>query len=585
METSSYASILLIKGWLRTCSEEHDQCAIPPASTLPTRVLDISNFKVKLLQTKGMIAPYVTLSHCWGLKPIIRLLQSNIEDFQKDIPWSSLSRTFQDAIMIAWKVGFRFIWIDALCILQDSVKDWEFHASKMAPIFSNSQLTLSASSGADGSKGLFSSRAKEPYILHSSDSRKISNPLLWMPHQLEGRDREDCLKTFTVRLKTPHGLYQDRRPREPLLKRAWVFQGKPLFLFSADVVTGAYELKLIHCEIQEQILCPRNVHFASGELYFECKSHLACECSGWSLRSNSHQWETRWRKAHASLLGLSPTLTTPMAKKKGEFEAYCALIETFSQLDITNELDRLPALSGITSGRQDEYLAGMWRSLLIECLHWYPVSKGPLSGSMAHRPFQYRAPTWSWASVESPIRHMDLTLDDSVHATKFISKIIAASVTPVGLDPRGRVAEGYLRIQGPMGRAMVTAIGECDREGSEAEEMMKLMARILPGGIDPSLSPPPSSQDLCTYAKVRREGKEGICYLDIPRVAGGTEPAEICVGEEVTLLVISTDMVMVLKPVPDVLGSYTRVGIFKPKEKGWSFPNPNPNSRESIIIT
>jgi hypothetical protein len=226
METSSYATISLIQDWFRTCSQKHDGCAIPAVSVLPSRALDISNFKVKLFETHGMAAPYVTLSHCWGLKPIVRLLQTNIEDFQRDIPWTFLSRTFQDAIMVAWKLGFRFIWIDALCILQDSKPDWEFHASKMAPIFSNSQLTLSASNGADGSKGLFSSRMTEPYTLHRCESRTVSNPELWTTYELEGKDREDCWKTFTVRLKTPHGLYQDRRPKEPLLKRAWVFQGE-----------------------------------------------------------------------------------------------------------------------------------------------------------------------------------------------------------------------------------------------------------------------------------------------------------------------------------------------------------------------
>lgn len=268
-----------------------------------------------------------------------------------------------------------------------------------------------------------------------------------------------------------------------------------------------------------------------------------------------------------------------MGKKKGDFEAYRALIETFTQLDITNELDRLPALSGITSGRQDEYLAGMWRSLLIESLHWYPISN-PARSSMARRTLQYRAPTWSWASVEAPIRHIDLVLNNTPHATKFVAKIIAASVTPEGLDPRGRVSEGYLRIQGPMGVAVVTAIGECEREGSEAEEMMKTMATISPDQIDRGLSPRNSGLNICTYATLRRECKQGICYLDVYSGISGIATAEVRVGEEVTLFVVSTEMVMVLRSVPGAPGSYTRVGIFTTKEEGWAFPH----SRESIFI-
>ncbi|CAN9476129.1 unnamed protein product [Alternaria alternata] len=237
MDTSSYDSIRQIKEWLQTCSEDHEYCAVSTESELPTRVLDISNKRAKVVETHGMRAQYVSLSHCWGRKPIIRLLSSNIDQLKNGIPWYSLSKTFQDSIIVAWKLGFRYIWIDALCILQDSFADWEYHASRMAQIFTDSQLTISASSSADGAGGCFSSRPNDPWTLHST-SRQIRNPNLWLPYMQTGRDREGCLKTFDIRLKTPHGLYNRRQPKEPLLKRAWVFQ--------------------------EQILSSRNVHFCFG---------------------------------------------------------------------------------------------------------------------------------------------------------------------------------------------------------------------------------------------------------------------------------------------------------------------------------
>lgn len=559
LDTSSYATILLIKNWIRTCSEEHHLCAIPPASALPVRVLDVSNYRARLTETKGMIAPYLTLSHCWGSKPLIRLVKDNFEAMKRDVPWTSLSKTFQDTIVLTWKLGFRYVWIDSLCILQDSKEDWEYHASRMAQIYSNSQLTISASSGADGAHGCFSSRLQEPYILQSFESRPIRNPQLWRPKQLEGKDRDGCVRNFEVRLKPPHGLYQDRRPREPLLKRAWVFQ--------------------------EQILSPRIVHFASGELYFECTSHLTCECSGWSLRSKSHQWETRWRKAHAVLLGQDAMVPgkyfTPETRKKiFDFEAYRGLIETYTELDITEELDRLPALSGITFGRKDEYLAGIWRSLLIESLHWYPVSQS-LRGVMARRPFKYRAPTWSWASVEAPIRHTDEGFHKTKHSTTCIAEVIDASVTLVGVDPRGRVSDGYLRIQGPMREVQVSAIGICEREGSQTEELKKTAARISPDAIDPSLSYRGRMEDLVTYATLQSDNLEDRCYLDIPLALCRSEPAEVVVGQRLTCLMISSSVTMVLKAVPETPGSYTRVGLFRPKTEGWQFAG---NKNNSIVI-
>ena len=575
METSSYESISQIQQWLQTCSNEHEQCAVPAQSRLPMRVLEISNRRARLIESKGKVAPYVSLSHCWGRRPIIRLLASNIEEMKKDVPWNTLSKTFQDAITVAWKLGFRYIWIDALCILQDSLEDWEYHASIMARIFTDSQLTISASSSSDGSGGCFSSRAKDSWTVHSL-GRQVWNPALWLPYTQEGRDREGCVKTFTVRLKIPHGLFQNRQPKEPLLKRAWVFQ--------------------------EQILSARNIHFASGELYFECRSYVACECSGWTARSLSHHWETRWRKSHAVLQGQLhfslPAAASrerrrdlpkpkPIPKPAAEFEAYCALIETYTCLDITDPHDRLPALSGITSGRKDTYLAGLWKSILLESLHWYPLSRShsTWSSAMAYRPDRYRAPTWSWASIESPIRFMETNFHFSNFATKPVAQILDASTTPEGLNPRGRVKDGVLKIRAPMVEAIVHELGAREREGSETEEMVKRMAEASPDSLDLSLAPKQSDRDIATYAVLRLPGIENqdgtgggngkekpkmldvMCYLDLPLCCGRIPPAEVEVGEQVTCLVLSTRICWVLKLVRARHSHYRRVGLFKAKDE------------------
>jgi hypothetical protein len=574
METASHDSITKIQQRLKTCSEEHEECLISPESRLPRRVLEISNRRAKLIVSNGKVAPYVSLSHCWGAKPIIRLLASNMKELQENIPWSKLSKTFQDSITVAWKLGFRYIWIDALCILQDSFEDWEHHASKMAQVFADSQLTISASRSADGSGGCFSSRAQDPWTLHSS-GRQVWNPKLWLPYTQEGRDREGCVKTFTVRLRIPHGLHQHRQPKEPLLKRAWVFQ--------------------------EQILSARNIHFASGELYFECKSFVACECSGWTARSLSHQWETRWRKSHAVLQG-QHNITLPAAalrdrrrdlpkpkpipRKAAEFEAYRTLIETYTCLEITNPHDRLPALSGITSGRKDIYLAGLWKSILLESLHWYPLSHSHSARGhvMAYRPDGYRAPTWSWASIESPIRFEETNFHWSNFMTTPVARILDAHTVPKGLDPRGRVKDGVLKIQAPMIEATVQEIGTRSREGSDAEHMMETYKEIDASAVDPSLVPKQDDRVIVTYAVlkvVRLEGgdddKENEkeksktidveCFLDLPLCCARIPPAEVMGGEQVMLLVLSSITCWVLKPMRTRYGYYKRVGIFQPKDR------------------
>lgn len=535
MDTSSYETIGLVRKWLATCNSEHPKCAIPPASALPTRLLEVGNRRVKLVEPRGEIAPYFTLSHCWGQATITELTKATLSDMKKNIPWTSLSKAFQDAVMITWRLGVRYLWIDGLCILQDSKEDWEYQASQMAHIFSNSQLTIAASHAANGSQGCFSRRLEAPLVLWGTQSRTVHNPALWTPFEIEGRDRDGIRKKFSVCITTPHGLYRRKQPKEALLKRAWVFQ--------------------------EQILSSRILHFASGELYFECRSHVVCECSDWSPRSDSSQWETRWRKAHAALLnrGNDPWLKIkPREQNANDFEAYRALVEAYTQLDITAELDRLPALSGVTFGRQDEYLAGMWRGILLECLHWAPSIPNPQTVMMARRPRQYRAPTWSWASIEAPIYHVETDFYKYSSSPEHVATVVSARCKPEGMDPRGRVVSGTLKIRGPIVTAQVTEIGLCE---SETDRLTKLISINKPKVEKPKV---------CTYATLKSTKHEGRCFLDVPLALCRTEPTEVVVGQIVTCLMISTTTALVLKPVPATPGAYYRVGVFKGSE-GWTF--------------
>jgi hypothetical protein len=49
----------------------------------------------------------------------------------------------------------RYLWIDSLCILQDT-DDWNSEASKMAAVYSSSDWTVAASKGSRADEGLFS---------------------------------------------------------------------------------------------------------------------------------------------------------------------------------------------------------------------------------------------------------------------------------------------------------------------------------------------------------------------------------------------------------------------------------------------
>ena len=513
---------------------------------LPKRVIAISRESLKLVELEGQIqAPYVVLSHCWGRVAWTRATQANLDCLKREIPWTALSQTFQDAVSVTEKLGFQYLWIDSLCILQDDHKDWEYHVSRMADIFSNAQICIAASRAENGLQGCFSRHSDRHVELGGPQPRQMRNKLLWKPYYLDGRDRDGQSKKFVAQLKTPHGLYSGMAPSEPLLRRAWVFQ--------------------------EQILSPRIIHFASGELYFECKHYVACECSGWQLRSNTPQWETRWRKSYEVLIQRPSrngiTEKERHTRSRQQFEAYRALIERFTELDITAELDRLPALSGVFSSRQDQYLAGMWREILLESLHWTALPNG--LKCMARRPFQYRAPTWSWASIESPIRHVETDFYRTEHSPKMMAKIIEAKCIAAGQDPRGRVSDGYLRIEGPTLDVEVTEIGLRPREMDNTTQNAmreRELERMVAAGMRER-----QGYASCTYACLSDGAMTDYCWLDVPLTLCVSHPAEVEIGMRVTCLVISSRTILVLKSVRERPDTYTRVGIFTPGSDGWKF--------------
>jgi hypothetical protein len=87
---------------------------------------------------------YATLSHCWGGQSIIKLTTDALAQFQKKIETASLPQTFRDAILVARRLGIRYLWIDSLCIIQDSLQDWQKEAALMGEVYSNSTLNVMA---------------------------------------------------------------------------------------------------------------------------------------------------------------------------------------------------------------------------------------------------------------------------------------------------------------------------------------------------------------------------------------------------------------------------------------------------------
>jgi hypothetical protein len=169
-ETSSYSAFLMTVAWLNECLASHEKCskaAILLSPPLPTRIIDVgsSNGSSEPRLHLGGIqcASYFTLSYRWSYKiaSTFQLTKSNLEEYKIAIQLATLPQTIQDAILLTRRFSIRFLWVDALCILQDSDNDWSREAKSMASIYANSLLTIAAASESmdDMTSGLFHTRS------------------------------------------------------------------------------------------------------------------------------------------------------------------------------------------------------------------------------------------------------------------------------------------------------------------------------------------------------------------------------------------------------------------------------------------
>jgi hypothetical protein len=120
------------------------------------------------------------------------------------------------------------------------------------------------------------------------------------------------------------------------------------------------------------------------------------------------------------------------------------VVISYMRADLTNGEDKLIALSGIAKQMQgmlkDEYLAGLWRHNLALQLLWEVEDCSQANGLPSVRPLPYRAPSWSWASVDGQVDPWDSSTGD------VLITILEACTFPVIDDVTGQIKDGYLRI-------------------------------------------------------------------------------------------------------------------------------------------
>ncbi|TVY87104.1 hypothetical protein LAWI1_G008421 [Lachnellula willkommii] len=283
----------------------------PVSFHVPTRLIEVGSLgdtEVRLVET--MRSPqdhYLALSYCWGSVKVVKTTLANYEAMKRGMQVSSIPKTIQDAIKITRRLKQRYLWVDAICIIQDSVSDWETESGNMASIYRDAHLTLAAATSGAATEGFL-------HYGHLAAEQKLPFWMEWKTHS----GQQSTLGARIVPALTTHTpAGDDPEDSPPLSLRGWTLQERGL----------------------------QNWYYTVSE---------------------------------------------------------------YTSRALTNPLDMLPAISGIARVVQDitnsQYIAGLWLDDFIFGLTWRAGTLHTINDSSAALAFSdYRAPTFSWASVERAI--------------------------------------------------------------------------------------------------------------------------------------------------------------------------------------
>jgi hypothetical protein len=394
----------------------------------------------------GKSGAYVCLSHCWGKRQIITLTTDTLERYKKGIEWSALSKTFQDALTFAWRMGIQYVWIDSLCIIQNNDHDWETEATKMASYYMNGHFTIAATASSNSSGGLFHHLAPEELSIHF----EATDPRFGSPYSIGARrSLSHHLDILDVMNGATEGF--------PLLARGWVYQ--------------------------ERILSRRVLHFGPREVHWECHEDTACQCGG---IKTAFELNPSGKDGANQLLNIMGTLRT-----NDRALTWSRHIQNVTKLEFTYISDQLPALAGVAtllqrSGESSRYLAGLWEEGLPYWLSWTTHEKGSRPKSLQH------IPSWSWASVSGEITYKFLADYFNIgpwgqRGHGFMLLVQAAQVINVQCSPdpppiSGRLDVGKLTLTGDAVHATIHCM-----EDTEGQPEFRF-------GLDGEPSVPPQSQ-------------------------------------------------------------------------------------------
>ena len=339
---------------MEDCCHNHRKCCARNTGVgLPARLIDVGDQAitpdVRLhISRPDEAGEYLALSYCWGGEQSVVTTQNNLNSMTQRVTLSSLPRTLQDAIRVTRNMGQRYLWVDALCIVQDSEDDKGREIQGMGSIYKNASLTISAASAV--SEGFL---GRQPKAMPSCK---------W---QLD----IPSVGSHTIFISTQPRMFLGYEPNHPLDRRGWA--------------------------LQESLLSHRLLVFSEKEPLWYCQAvRLKSAKDGyleyWATGNPRNNW-----------VFIDPLRSRSGMQPRNRHGLWTRIVENVTNRLLSDKEDRLNAVAGIAAELQrrwgGKYLFGHWGEGFVPLLLWH--GKSPSTEEKSGR-----APTWSWGSVNYPVK-------------------------------------------------------------------------------------------------------------------------------------------------------------------------------------
>ena len=402
VEASTASSLARVGRWLETCQKTHTKCSVQYEYWVPSRVIYVrgnSEDPVRLCQRSSVPhgAPYATLSHCWGGVHTLNLTSTTMEAFLEGIAMTDLPATYKDAVSIARSLGIAYLWIDSLCIIQDSAEDWQRESGDMCKVYKHGLVNIATLHAENSHGGCFAPRnprQTQPITVQSRWS--ICRDRLWTMMPMQNHEFTDS----------------------KLHRRAWV--------------------------VQERALAPRVLSFGKRMVHWRCLERTTTDYE-------PHRFGEPWH------IQISDRDIDATGKTDAILTKWHTLVSEFTASGLSFEKDKLVAFAGIakelqkvlekTTGTPWKYLAGLWEPLFPMILLWERTNVSRPERVVPRRPEHYRAPSWSWAATEGDVLTSYFGWPGPHNPAKgFEAEVIEAEVALVGEDPFLQISGGHLKV-------------------------------------------------------------------------------------------------------------------------------------------